>query len=113
MPAGGTELLARVAERGAGVAFLPRFAVADACRRGALVELDSDIEPIRLQKQLFVHKGKPTAGPLRAFVELAGGDALAGVHPGRGCIGILRRPRMARQPCSHGIPLNFGIIIPE
>ncbi len=72
MPAGGTELLARVAERGAGVAFLPRFAVADACRRGALVELDSDIEAIRLQKQLFVHKGKPMAGPLRAFVELAG-----------------------------------------
>lgn len=29
-------------------------------------------EPIRLQKQLFVHKGKPMAGPLRAFVELAG-----------------------------------------
>lgn len=25
-----------------------------------------------LQKQLFVHKGKPMAGPLRAFVELAG-----------------------------------------
>ncbi len=45
---------------------------ADACRRGALVEPDSDIEPIRLQKQLFVHKGKPMAGPLRAFVELAG-----------------------------------------
>lgn len=28
--------------------------------------------PIRLQKQLFVHKGKPMAGPLRAFVEFAG-----------------------------------------
>lgn len=36
------------------------------------MELDSDIEAIRLQKQLFVHKRKPMAGPLRAFVELAG-----------------------------------------
>lgn len=74
--AGGTELLVRLAERGVGVAFLPRFAAADALARGTLVELASELAPIRVWNQLFVHKDKPLDGPLRAFVELVDGVKL-------------------------------------
>ena len=68
--AGGTETLVRLAERGVGVAFLPRFAASSALERGALVELASSVQPIRVWNQVFVHKDKPFAGPLRAFVEM-------------------------------------------
>lgn len=68
--AGGTETLVRLAERGVGVAFLPRFAASSALERGALVELASSVQPIRVWNQAFVHKDKPFAGPLRAFVEM-------------------------------------------
>ena len=67
---GNTETLVHLAERGVGVAFLPRFAVASSLEAGTLEELDSDIEPVRMWMQLFMHEAKPTSPALAAFVEM-------------------------------------------
>lgn len=68
---GNTETLVRLAERGLGVAFLPRFAAAASLASGSLVEVPSEgLGPMDMWTQLFVHRQRLASPPVAAFVEL-------------------------------------------
>lgn len=68
---GNTETLVRLAERGLGVAFLPRFAAAASLASGSLVEVPSEgLGPMDMWTQLFVHHQRLASPPVAAFVEL-------------------------------------------
>lgn len=67
---GNTEMLVHLAERGVGVAYLPRFSVEASFEAGTLVELSCDMEPVSLWNQMFIHKAKPPAPALMAFTGL-------------------------------------------
>lgn len=68
---GNTETLVHLAERGLGVAFLPRFAAASSLAAGTLVEVPSDgVGPMDMWTQLFVHRQRLAVPQVAAFVEL-------------------------------------------
>lgn len=68
---GNTETLVHLAERGVGVAFLPRFSVASSLERGALVELEVEgMRRVHMASQLFVHREKLLTPPIAAFAGL-------------------------------------------
>lgn len=68
---GNTETLVHLAERGVGVAFLPRFAARASLEAGALAEVPMEgLGPIRMWSQLFVHQEKLVTRSIGAFVDL-------------------------------------------
>jgi len=65
---GSTELLCSLAERGAGIAFLPDYVTRSAIVRGTLVQLDvADFVP-ELWKQLIYHRDKWVSPQMQAVI---------------------------------------------
>lgn len=69
--AGNTETLVHLAERGVGVAFLPRYAVEASIADGRLAPVPAALEPVRMWVQLFRHREKWVTPAMAAFMELA------------------------------------------
>ncbi len=65
---GNTETLVHLAERGVGVAFLPRFSVEGALAAGTLELVQSELAPVRMASQLFYHQKKWVSPLMAAFL---------------------------------------------
>lgn len=66
---GRTDILARAAENGSGISFLPDFVTEDLVQAGKLVRLDvAGFEPV-VWKQLIYHRNKWISRSLNSFIE--------------------------------------------
>ena len=63
------DLICRLAEENAGVAFLPDYVTAEAVARGSLVRLSVDDLDFGLWKQLIYRRDKWLSKPMRAILE--------------------------------------------
>ena len=70
LESGNTEPLKLLAERGAGVAYLPRFAVDDSLRLGRLTALDVVDCRHCVYRQVIYHKNKWLTPAMRAMIDL-------------------------------------------
>lgn len=68
--AGNTETLVHLAERGVGATFVPRFSAQRELKRGSLVEVATQLEPVEMETQLIHHTGKWIAPHMEVFVEM-------------------------------------------
>ena len=69
--AGNTETLVHLAERGVGIAFLPRYAVENSFAARTLAPVPTTLEPVRMWVQSFRHREKWVTPAMAAFAELA------------------------------------------
>ena len=67
---GNTETIINLLKKGMGISYLPRFTVEQELKAGTLMELDSDIPPVRMYLQLLYHKSKWLTRPMEIFMEL-------------------------------------------
>lgn len=70
LESGNTEPLKLLAERGAGIAYLPRFAVDDSLRLGRLTALDVVDCRHCVYRQVIYHKNKWLTPAMRAMIDL-------------------------------------------
>lgn len=81
LESGNTEPLKQLAERGAGIAYLPRFAVEDSLRQGRLALLDVTDCRHCVYRQVIYHKNKWLTPPMRAMIDLIA--EAEGFHPAK------------------------------
>ena len=67
---GNTETIINLLKNSMGVSLLPRFTVLEETAKHRLMELKTDIPPIRMYSQLFCHKGKWITPQLQVFMDL-------------------------------------------
>lgn len=78
--AGNTETLVHLAEAGVGATFVPRFSARRRLDAGALVAIQTDLQPVRMETQLIHHKQKWITPPMARFIELLETELEAGAE---------------------------------
>ena len=69
LEAGSADLICRLVEQGAGLAFLPDYVTQRAAARGSIVYLEVRDFEVELWKQLLYHRDKWVSPPMRAVIE--------------------------------------------
>lgn len=66
---GNTQMIAQLLKEGLGISFLPQFTVQDALERGTLIQLQTDMAELTMDRQLIIHEKKWMTPQMTAFID--------------------------------------------
>ena len=67
---GNVNIIKSLLEHGAGISFLPEYAVKSSLEKGTLIKLKVSQKPTGVWRQLIYHKNKWVTPPMQSMIDL-------------------------------------------